>query len=169
MSASSSPTRSPLAARAQARLTATVLLPTPPLPLLTAITCLTPGMGCWGCTWPWPAAPIGAPSPGCASSICTSSMPSSFSRAERASEAMRSRWLTANFGKVRRKTARFCSSRSCSIQPSSSNSRPLPESFNPFSTRRASSTVAMQHPVLAPDPSDSPLQPLVLAAVALKG
>ena len=38
MSASSRPTERPVAARAQARFTATVDLPTPPLPLATAIT-----------------------------------------------------------------------------------------------------------------------------------
>src|SRR6267143_1139152 len=43
MSASSSPTLAPLTPRAQARLIATVDLPTPPLPEATAITCLTPG------------------------------------------------------------------------------------------------------------------------------
>src|SRR5215207_6491703 len=43
MSASSRPTRRPCACRARARLVATVDLPTPPLPLATATTCLTPG------------------------------------------------------------------------------------------------------------------------------
>src|SRR5215472_1883274 len=43
MSASSSPTRAPDRCSAAARLTATVDLPTPPLPLATAIVCLTPG------------------------------------------------------------------------------------------------------------------------------
>src|SRR5690606_31585857 len=43
MSASSNPTRAPSAARASARLTAVVLLPTPPLPEATAITFLTLG------------------------------------------------------------------------------------------------------------------------------
>jgi len=37
------PTRAPSAARASARLTAVVDLPTPPLPEATAIMCLTPG------------------------------------------------------------------------------------------------------------------------------
>ena len=43
-SASISPTRLPLACIARARLTATVDLPTPPLPLATATTCCTPGI-----------------------------------------------------------------------------------------------------------------------------
>src|SRR2546427_722864 len=43
MSASSKPTDAPLLRRAAARLTATVDLPTPPLPDATAIVCLTPG------------------------------------------------------------------------------------------------------------------------------
>ena len=43
MSASSTPTVAPSDARAQARLAVTVLLPTPPLPEATAITCRTPG------------------------------------------------------------------------------------------------------------------------------
>src|SRR6266516_5691573 len=43
MSASSRPTEAPLLRRAAARLTATVDLPTPPLPDATAIVCLTPG------------------------------------------------------------------------------------------------------------------------------
>src|SRR5438132_4678526 len=43
MSASSSPTEAPLLRSAAARLTATVDLPTPPLPEATAIVCLTPG------------------------------------------------------------------------------------------------------------------------------
>ena len=38
------PTRAPVCRRAQARLTATVDLPTPPLPDDTATTFLTPGM-----------------------------------------------------------------------------------------------------------------------------
>src|ERR1700687_4048041 len=44
MSASSSRTLAPLRPSAQARLIATVDLPTPPLPEATAIACLTPGM-----------------------------------------------------------------------------------------------------------------------------
>ncbi len=44
MSASSRPTRAPSRARLTARLTATVVLPTPPLPDATAIVFLTPGM-----------------------------------------------------------------------------------------------------------------------------
>ena len=47
MSASSMPTRAPSAAKARARLTAVVLLPTPPLPEATAITFLTPGSSAW--------------------------------------------------------------------------------------------------------------------------
>src|SRR6478672_5986884 len=43
MSASIRPTRAPDCASATERLTATVDLPTPPFPLLTAITYLTPG------------------------------------------------------------------------------------------------------------------------------
>src|SRR5438046_2453089 len=43
MSASSNPTEAPLLRRAAARFTATVDLPTPPLPDATAIVCLTPG------------------------------------------------------------------------------------------------------------------------------
>ena len=43
MSASSNPTDAPLLRRAAARFTATVDLPTPPLPDATAIVCLTPG------------------------------------------------------------------------------------------------------------------------------
>src|SRR6267378_2002265 len=44
MSASSRPTLAPLSPSAQARLIATVDLPTPPFPDATAIACLTPGM-----------------------------------------------------------------------------------------------------------------------------
>src|SRR5438046_8058802 len=43
MSASSRPTRRPCICSARARFVATVDLPTPPLPLATATTCLTPG------------------------------------------------------------------------------------------------------------------------------
>src|ERR671925_2256863 len=43
MSASRRPTSAPLLNRAAARLTATVDLPTPPLPEATAIVCFTPG------------------------------------------------------------------------------------------------------------------------------
>src|SRR5204863_5333672 len=50
MSASSRPTRAPDSWRDAARLTATVDLPTPPLPEPTAITCLTPGIA--GSRWP---------------------------------------------------------------------------------------------------------------------
>ena len=52
MSASSRPTRAPSAASASARLTAVVLLPTPPLPDDTAITLATPGSRATPrCTW----------------------------------------------------------------------------------------------------------------------
>ncbi len=44
MSASSTPTLAPSAASASARLTAVVDLPTPPLPLATAMMFLTPGI-----------------------------------------------------------------------------------------------------------------------------
>src|SRR5437762_1847166 len=50
MSASSRPTRAPDSWRDAARFTATVDLPTPPLPEPTAITCLTPGIA--GSRWP---------------------------------------------------------------------------------------------------------------------
>src|ERR1700674_451522 len=46
MSASSRPTLAPESCSEAARLTATVDLPTPPLPDATAMTCLTPGMAC---------------------------------------------------------------------------------------------------------------------------
>ena len=46
MSASSRPTRAPSSARASARFTAVVDLPTPPLPDATAITLRMPGSGC---------------------------------------------------------------------------------------------------------------------------
>src|SRR5712692_8007775 len=45
MSPSSSPTTAPRRASAIAKFTATVVLPTPPLPLATAIRFFTPGMG----------------------------------------------------------------------------------------------------------------------------
>src|SRR6187200_738384 len=48
MSASISPTRWPCRCSATARLAATVDLPTPPLPLATAITCFTPGRAIFG-------------------------------------------------------------------------------------------------------------------------
>ena len=48
MSASSRPTAAPARASATARLTLTVLLPTPPLPDATAITFLTPGQDLLG-------------------------------------------------------------------------------------------------------------------------
>src|SRR5215211_7522540 len=44
MSASMSPTRWPCICKARARLAATVDLPTPPLPLATAMMCLIPAM-----------------------------------------------------------------------------------------------------------------------------
>ena len=46
MSASSRPTEAPSRASATARFTATVLLPTPPLPDATAMTFFTPGSSC---------------------------------------------------------------------------------------------------------------------------
>jgi hypothetical protein len=46
MSASSMPTVAPSAASASARLTAVVLLPTPPLPDATAMMFFTPGSSC---------------------------------------------------------------------------------------------------------------------------
>src|SRR6266851_1275879 len=49
MSASSRPTLALLRLNAQARLMATVDLPTPPFPEATAIACLTPGMTWFGC------------------------------------------------------------------------------------------------------------------------
>ena len=49
MSASRSPTAAPAWASATARLTLTVLLPTPPLPDATAMTFLTPGSSCSAC------------------------------------------------------------------------------------------------------------------------
>ena len=48
MSASSRPTAAPSRASATARFTATVLLPTPPLPDATASTFFTPGSSCSG-------------------------------------------------------------------------------------------------------------------------
>src|SRR5678816_1259595 len=45
MSASRSPTRAPARSSASARFAATVLFPTPPLPLITRITLRTPGTG----------------------------------------------------------------------------------------------------------------------------
>src|SRR5688572_10503071 len=50
MSPSSTPTFAPLFDSATARLTATVVLPTPPLPAPTAITFLTPGSGGLPCS-----------------------------------------------------------------------------------------------------------------------
>src|ERR1017187_4616734 len=59
MSASISPTLYPSFPSATTRLTATVVLPTPPLPLPTATTCATPGKGCGPC------GVCGAPAPIC--------------------------------------------------------------------------------------------------------
>src|SRR5688572_21074893 len=50
MSPSSTPTFAPVFDSATARLTATVVLPTPPLPAPTAITFLTPGSGGLPCS-----------------------------------------------------------------------------------------------------------------------
>src|ERR1017187_8921753 len=58
MSASSSPTRYPSLPSATARFTATVVLPTPPLPLPTATTCAMPGNGCGPCGTCAPICPI---------------------------------------------------------------------------------------------------------------
>src|SRR5438094_7456421 len=49
-STSSTPTRWPSAARAQARFTVTLDLPTPPLPEATAITVVFPSVKNWGCS-----------------------------------------------------------------------------------------------------------------------
>src|SRR5687767_14364815 len=53
MSESMSPIRRPLLASASARFAATVDLPTPPLPLATAITCLMPGNDNFWAGPPW--------------------------------------------------------------------------------------------------------------------
>src|ERR1700692_3464896 len=58
MSASSTPTRWPMACRPSARLTAVVDLPTPPLPEATAIMCLMPAT--WITFRPAPGAGGGA-------------------------------------------------------------------------------------------------------------
>src|SRR6266480_304945 len=58
MSQSHRPTRAPVCSSATARFAATVDLPTPPLPLATAITCFTPG-SCVA-AMPAPAPPGGA-------------------------------------------------------------------------------------------------------------
>ncbi len=58
MSQSHRPTRAPVCSSATARFAATVDLPTPPLPLATAITCLTPGSRV--AAMPAPAPPGGA-------------------------------------------------------------------------------------------------------------
>src|SRR6478609_2507943 len=50
MSPSSTPTRAPIFDSATARFTATVVLPTPPLPAPTAITFFTPGSGGLPCS-----------------------------------------------------------------------------------------------------------------------
>ena len=59
MSQSSSPTFAPLCRKAQARFTDTVDLPTPPLPLATAMMRLTPGTFC-GLGNPAPGGPEAA-------------------------------------------------------------------------------------------------------------
>src|SRR6185437_7981336 len=58
MSASIRPTLYPSLPSETARFTATVVLPTPPLPLPTAITYSTPGRGCGPCGAPAPVCPI---------------------------------------------------------------------------------------------------------------
>src|SRR3954451_5373656 len=58
MSQSHRPTRAPVWSSASGRFAATVDLPTPPLPLATAITCLTPGIR--AVTVAPPAPPAGA-------------------------------------------------------------------------------------------------------------
>src|ERR1700733_407600 len=58
MSASINPTRYPSLPSETARFTATVVFPTPPLPLPIATTCATPGKGCGPCGAPCPAAAI---------------------------------------------------------------------------------------------------------------
>jgi hypothetical protein len=58
MSQSHRPTRAPVCSNATARFAATVDLPTPPLPLATAMTCLTPGIRI--ATMPAPVPPGGA-------------------------------------------------------------------------------------------------------------
>src|SRR5207253_10489181 len=64
MSASINPTRAPCLTRAQARFTATVDFPTPPLPLLIAMVCLTVGIRLSLLSaGPVPAAPAGLTSP----------------------------------------------------------------------------------------------------------
>src|SRR5580704_14008156 len=62
MSASINPTLYPSLPSATARFTATVVFPTPPLPLPTATTCATPGKGCGPCGAPAPICPITSPS-----------------------------------------------------------------------------------------------------------
>src|SRR4029079_5070007 len=63
MSASSTPTRNPFSLRASARLTATVDLPTPPLPEATAMILATPGTppGRWRASRAAPARVNGEP------------------------------------------------------------------------------------------------------------
>src|SRR5437867_12103145 len=64
MSASINPTRAPCLTRAHARFTATVDFPTPPLPLLIAMVCLTVGIRLsLFSAGPVPAAPAGLTSP----------------------------------------------------------------------------------------------------------
>src|ERR1044072_9360524 len=83
MSASSSPTLTPRSSRPNARLSAVVDLPTPPLPDATAITAATPGIsacldigeaglcgglcadtGCTPCAWRCGAGEVAAPGDG---------------------------------------------------------------------------------------------------------
>ena len=72
------PTRAPLFDSATARFTATVVLPTPPLPAPTAITFLTPGSGGLPCS--------GAETDRTTNRDCTSTLatPGSFATASRA-------------------------------------------------------------------------------------
>src|ERR1700722_7525820 len=58
MSAWINPTRYPSLPNETARFTATVVFPTPPLPLPIATTCATPGKGCGPCGAPAPICPI---------------------------------------------------------------------------------------------------------------
>ncbi len=74
MSASSTPTVAPSAASASARFTAVVDLPTPPLPLATAMMFLTPGTSltprwtaCGAILWPMLTDTL--PAPGSAASF----------------------------------------------------------------------------------------------------
>src|ERR1041385_1769657 len=73
MSQSSRPTFAPRCRSPQARLTDTVDLPTPPLPLATATMRLMPGTRFWFDHGPGPPAPDGPPgaAAGCLTSTCT--------------------------------------------------------------------------------------------------